>query len=163
MRKALEAVGGQIDLADQVFQPRAELGFVRRVVDANRVCDLVEDSAPWVHRGVRVLEDDLHLGAHFAQFARLERGQFGAVKRHGSRDRLDQSQDRPCQRRLSGPTFAHKGQRLSGRDIEGGHVDGMHLCSLATQQARPHREPRDKVADFDQQFLLVLLFRILRP
>ena len=122
-------------------------------MDAQRLADDLADAHARVERGVGVLENDLHLAAHFAQRRRRQRGKLLAPERDRSRSGLDQMHHTPAQRCLAAAGFADEPERLTRLDRERHTVDRLDISAGATEQTVPHRVVLFQVADFEQGHL----------
>src|SRR5262249_26447874 len=111
-----------------------------------------------VQRGIRILEDDLHVPRHRAQLVAAHRGDVAPLEPHAARGRLDQPQDAAAGGALAAARFADQAQRLAGREIEADAVDRVHAADLARQQATLDREVLDQLLDA-QQWLAGIQYR----
>src|SRR6185437_1119898 len=86
--------------------------------DDKRLSDNVPDPAPRIERGDRVLKDELHAAAHFAQAFAPHGRQVLAVEKHPALFRRPQLQHGAAKGRLAASGFADQPQRLAARDLE---------------------------------------------
>ena len=91
-----------------------------------------------VERGIRILENDLHVAAHDLQFLGLEGEDILAVEMDRAAGRLDQAQHGAPDGGLSAARFAHQPQGLALADKEADVVHGLHL-QLTTRCNKPAR------------------------
>ena len=76
-------------------------------VHGQSFADSGADGHPRVQRGERVLEDDLHVPAHFTQVPSAEAADIDAVEPDVATGRLDQPEDAAAERRLAAAGFSH--------------------------------------------------------
>jgi hypothetical protein len=94
VRIAAHVVGREADRLEQLDDPRLELGpALRQLVDDQRLADDRADRHARIERGVRVLEDDLHVARQRAQLVLAGPGDVLALEPDLARGRLDQAQD----------------------------------------------------------------------
>ena len=111
------------------------------LVDDQRLADDAADAHARVQRGVRVLEDHLHLAAEEAQLVALDAAEVAAVEEHLAGGGPVELEDGAAGRRLAAAAFADQAQRLAAADEEGDAVDRLHVGDLALEDdARGDRE-----------------------
>ena len=109
------------------------LAVLRQIVDGQRLADDRADRHARIERGVRILEDDLHVAAERAQRARPSAvtsaplnqtsPELGSISRRMQRPVVDLPQpDSPTSPSVS-----------PARDVEAHAVDGMHAVDLARE------------------------------
>ncbi len=103
-----------------------------------RLADDGADGEPRIERGVRVLEDDLHVAPQRAQCLAAQPSDVGTLEPDFARTRLDQPQDAAAGGRLAAARFADQPQRLALADVEAHAVDGMDAVDLAREHAAGH-------------------------
>ena len=138
-------LGIEADLLEQ--GPHALLAsVVVPAVDPEGLRDELADRHAGVQRRVGVLEDNLQVTAHGAQFCGAQLRQVPAPVEHLATGRPHQLQDRPPRRGLAAPRLPHQPQRLAGEEVEGHVTDGLHLPGHASQQClAADREMLDQV------------------
>src|SRR6185437_13772159 len=80
VRIVLHLIRPQSDLFEQLGDPRALLAAGSDAVDAERLADNIAGSHPWIERGERVLEDDLHGAPDRTQLGLAEVGNVALVQ-----------------------------------------------------------------------------------
>src|SRR5262249_17295076 len=113
----------QADLMQEHLRALALLGL-RVAVHAQRERDALTDRHARVERGVRVLDDHLHVAAQrLAAWAR-ERLHVHAFERHGAGVRLDETEDEAGGRGLAAAGLADDAERRARLDRKRDVVDG---------------------------------------
>src|SRR5262249_14419343 len=89
----------------------------------------------WIERGVRILEDDLHVAPGLAHTRSGEREDVFSAKVDLAGRRFDQTQDASAGRAFAASGFAHEAEHLTRLDIEtevvyGGEDGGRFQESL---------------------------------
>ena len=117
-------------------------------VHDERLADDVADRHAGVERGVRILEDDLHLPPHPAHLLATDLGQLDTLEAHRARGRLEELEDAVAGRRLARAGLADEPERLARSDVEADAVDRLHVADLALDQdPLPDREVLVEVLD----------------
>ncbi len=116
-----------------------------------RFFDDVADAHARVERGVRILEDDLHLATRLAQAIAGEAQHVFPLKANFSRCRFDEPQDAAAGGRLATAGFTDQAERFAGIDREADPVDGANGCrpSPAEKPLRT-REFLHQIPDLEQ-------------
>ncbi len=96
MRVVVHLIRPQSDLFEQLGDPLALLAAGGDAVDAERLADNIARFHPWVERGERVLEDDLHRAPDRTQLGLAEMRDVALVQPDAATGRLDQAQDAAC-------------------------------------------------------------------
>src|SRR6185312_6921591 len=155
VRVVLHLIRPQSDLFEQLGDPLALRAAGSDAVDAERLADNIAGSHPWIERGERVLEDDLHGAPDRTQLGLAEVGNVALVQPDAAAGRLDQAQDAACHGRFAAAGLADKAQCFADAKRETDTVDRMHDADLAAQDAAAHRIIRDEVRYFEQRAGLV--------
>ena len=151
VRVALDRVARQADLAEQFEDAVLLLLSAADVLHRERLADDGAHPHPRVKRGVRVLEHELQVAAHPAQFTAPHPGHVLAAQRHRAAVRPFEGDDHPADGGLAAPGLAHQAQRLPLRDAERHPGDGLHAGHPALEDAaRGDRELLHQVADLQQ-------------
>src|SRR3954451_3550226 len=152
VRVAVAQVGVEADLVEQLRDARLERGA--RPGDAMQPQRLAHDRTvrhARVQRGVRVLEDHVHLAPQRPHRAPRGVRDVGAPQADGARGRLDEAQDAVADGRLAAARLADEPDDLARGDRERHPVDGVdHATAAAARQAAPEREVLDEVDDLER-------------
>ena len=119
--------------------------------DAEREHPLLQrlrDAHARVERGIRVLEDDLHVLAARPQLGVREAHQIRAVEQHLPAGRLDEPEDALADGGLAAARFAHQPQRAPGRDRERDAVHRHDARDHPLEQAAVNGKVDLQVLDF---------------
>ena len=101
-------------------------------MDERRLADDVLDAQARVERGVRVLEDHLHLEFGIARTVRRQGGDILALEQDGAVGRRHDAGDHATECRLAAAGFAHQADDLAACHGEIDVVDRAHdLVPLA--------------------------------
>src|SRR4029453_6416901 len=119
MREAVVVLGREPDGLEQLLDSPLALLAVADAVDPHRVADDRPDPLPGVQRGVRVLEDHLHLAAQRPKCAGLELPDRAAVEDDVAVGRVEQPHDAAPQRGLPAAGLADDPERLAFRSADG--------------------------------------------
>ena len=109
-------------------------------VHVERLGHDVLDPQPGAERGVRVLENDLHVPAQLAHRGAAQAEQVRPVERNVARGWLGQAQQHASGGRFAAARFAHQRQRLARRHVE---RHAVHRLDVA-DGAEPQRAARDR-------------------
>ncbi len=153
MRVAVGEVRVEPDRLQQLLHALVAVAAIDEVMDLHRLGDDRADRHARVERGVRVLEDHLHVAAHLAHVARVQLRQVLALELHLAGGRLVELQDGAARRALAAAGFADQSERLALLDGEGDTVHGLHRADLALHDdAAREREVHDEVIDLKERF-----------
>ena len=126
MRVSLEVRRVEANQIEQLGDARAPRGARADPVNDERLLDDLPRAHARVERGIRILEDDLHLAPRLAHTGAREREDVLAAKLHLARRRLDEPQHAAARRRLAAARFADQPERFALFDREAHVVDGVH-------------------------------------
>jgi hypothetical protein len=143
-------IGLQPDHREQLADARRGLRSRGQPVDLQRFADDVADRHARVERGVRVLEDDLHLFAQRTQRGPAQAGDVAPIERDAAGRRVGQAQDHAAGGRLARARLADETQRFAAADVEVDAVDGLYVADVLLQEAGRDRKVLRQVADLDQ-------------
>src|SRR5579871_1582223 len=119
----------QSDPGDEL--PRLPLEVVLgHASDTQRCGQDLRDALARVERGLRVLEDHLHLAADGLELRPARFGDVLAAEAYGAIRRLDQPHQGADESRLPAARFADDAERLAWTQLERDVVDGMDLADL---------------------------------
>jgi hypothetical protein len=135
VRVAVEVVGVEADLVEQLLDEGASLGAAGDAVHAEGLADDVGHGHARVERAVGVLEDDLHVAPHAAQGLALELEDGLAVEADLAGGGLEQPEDRAPGGGLAAAGLAHQAEGLAAVDGEGDVVHGAHVADDAREEA----------------------------
>ena len=93
---------------------------------ADRLGDDLADGHARIERGVRVLEDDLHLLAHGDHRLAVEPGDVHVLEADLASGGVVETQHQAAERGFSTTRLAHEAQRLARPDVDRHVVDGAH-------------------------------------
>jgi hypothetical protein len=120
-------------------------------VQSHRRADDLADALAGVQRCVRVLEDDLHVAAQWAQLAGAGVGDVVALERDGAVGWVQQPHDAARERRLAAAGLPNQSERLPGRQPQRDVIHRVHAADLALEDdALPDREIELEVVDGDE-------------
>ena len=142
MRIAVAVLGLQPDPVEQLGDPPLDPAPLAPAVDQQRLADDLADRHARVERGVRVLEDHLHLAAQ-RRAAPRRAGRRCRCRRTGLRPPVGSSSRRTARPSvgLAAAGFADQPERLASLDGEADAVDRAHLRRLrGRMRARLDRE-----------------------
>ena len=120
------------------------LGFAD-LLDNERLADAFKDAFAPVQRRIRILKDDLHLTAQFAQFLLIELSDIRSIQQHFTGSWLMQAEDRAADGGFSAAGFTHEAKRFAFGDAEAHIVHRMQQAGLGIKILL-------KVFDFQQRF-----------
>src|SRR5262245_50622041 len=115
--------------SDQLKQLRntvAAMSLSPLAMNIKRFFNYLADPHPWVERGIRILEDDLHTLPQPPHLVRAERQQVLPVDPHFSRRWLNQPKNAAACRRFAATGFANKSERLASTDREAHTINGLY-------------------------------------
>src|SRR5262249_9841608 len=122
------------------------------VVDRERLADDLSDGEPRVERGIRVLEDDLHLAAHAPQLGVGEPAQVLALEANRAGRWSFEVEDGPAGRALAAAALADEAERFPGLDLKANPVDRAQGIAPSNEPAlAPHGVVDDQVLDLEQR------------
>ncbi len=121
-------------MLEYVGHAALQLDALRDPVDPQRVPDRLLDRHGRVQRGVRILEDDLHLAPDAAQLALGHARDLAAVEEHALRRSPDEAEQRPPERRLAAAGLADEPEHLALVEVERHVVDRLHVARLAPDE-----------------------------
>ena len=130
----------------------ALLPLGHEAVDDERLGDDLADGHARVERGVRVLEDVLHVAAHRLEFLLLHLGHVVTTEEDGSRGWGREAHDAAAGRRLAAAGLADEAEGLAGIDVKAHVLDGLDLLLLAAEDARVDGELLGEMLDVKQGF-----------
>src|SRR5919108_758423 len=134
VRVAVRVVRVEADHLEQLAHGVAPAFARADPVHLERLGDDVPDRHAGVERGVRVLEDDLHLAPHAPEILALQRGELLAHEAHGAGRRADELEDRVAGGRLPRAGLAHEAERLALGDLEADAVDRLTWPTVRSQR-----------------------------
>ena len=152
VRVAVVVLGVQADLLHQLLDRAAPLDVALvELVDRERLGDDRADAEARVERGVRVLEDDLHLAAHRLQLGALRVGDLLAVELDRARGRVEEPDHEAGDRALPAAGLADEAEGLAAAELERDAVDRLHRADLLLEDdAARDREVLDEVVDLEE-------------
>ena len=112
----------------------AQQGLAEIFMDRQRLGDDFLDSQSRVERAEGILEDDLHLAPGFAQRARAERGDCGAIEAHHSAGGLNEAQQHAAKSAFAAAGFADQSKGFALFYGEGDVVNGANGVSGRTPE-----------------------------
>jgi len=123
VRVPARVIGLQPDRLEELSN--ALVAVLRRndVVNREGLADDVGDGQLRVQAGEGILKDVLNLGSQRPEFGPGALGQFGVAVGDRARSRLEQSDERPAERRLAAAALADQPERLAGANLEVDAVD----------------------------------------
>ncbi len=157
VRVALGVLDAETDRLEQLEDPPLLLVLGADAVDAQRLADDVPDAHARVERGIRVLEDDLHVAAQALHLGARGAHDVDALEGDLAGGRLDQAQHAAPGGRLAAPALADEPQRLALVDVEGDAVDRVDVAGRALQHTALDGEVLLEVADLEQAHATALL------
>src|SRR5260370_25702416 len=153
VRETVHVVGLQADGLEELDHPRLHLAArPGKIVDLQRLADDRAHGQPRIERGVRVLEDDLHVTPERAQRMGVHARDVGALEPDLARAGLYQPQDAATGGRLAAAGFSDQAQRLALADLKADPVAGVPLLHFAGEDAALHREVLAQVLDRQKRF-----------
>ena len=118
--KALSKTDGVHELEHAVF----DLVLVRQdFIEPDGLGNDLVDRLLGVERGIRILEDDLHILAHVPHLGFRELGDILSFKEHLAGGRLNETKNGPARRGLAAAGLADQPQRLAALQVEADVVD----------------------------------------
>ena len=150
-------LGGEPDDAQQPSHLGLDLIVGADGVEAQDLGQRAADGEAWIERGIRILEDHLHVPAKRLQLARAERSEVLAHEPDAPAGRSIQPQQRASERRLAAAALADQTERLVPPD---GEADTVHCADHGPRpppddigEAAPRGERHREVLDLDQHLL----------
>src|SRR5262245_60576798 len=140
MREAVVMLGRQADGLEDLLDAPLLLRAAAEVVDTHRVGNDRPHALARIERRVRILKDHLHLASERAEAPHAEMLDGRSLEDDLAVRRLEQTNERPTQRRLPTTRLADEAEGLPLPNREAHVVDGMHMRDLALQEALPDRE-----------------------
>ena len=150
MRIAVLVVLLQAALAHNVGDVIVQLIGRNDVVLAHRLADDLADGQTRRQAGIRILEDDLQLGAHLAQLLAGEGKNVDPVEVDLAGGLVLQTQDRAADGGLAAARLAHETHGGAALDAEGNAVHRFYLTDRAAEEAALDREVLHEVLDFQK-------------
>src|SRR5665647_2111321 len=153
VRVALGVLGAEPDGLEQLEDALLALGLGTDLVDLERLADDVAHAHARIQRGVRVLEDDLHVAAQPLHLR--PRGSHDVDTLEGDRAgrRRDEPQHGAPRGGLAAAALADQTQGLALLDREADAVDGVDLAGGALEDPRPDGEVLLQPLDLEQAHL----------
>ncbi len=127
-------------------------------MDFQPLCNRLANRHAWIQRSVRVLEDDLHVAAHFFQLPTAQLEDIRPIEKDLAGGRLDQAQHGAPDGGLSAARFAHQPNGLTLANGKADVIHRLHPGHHLLQQAAADREILHQVFDLDQIPLGLILF-----
>jgi hypothetical protein len=151
-----QVLGRQTHLCEQLCYP----GTALYAAAADALCDhaLLHDVANHharIHRGIRILEDELEICPQAAQPAAVEPGQFQSVEPHAAGGRADQLQDALAHRGLATTGLADQRQRAATRYLQRHPVHGIDLAGHAPEHALVDGEMHLEAIHLQQRLVIL--------
>src|SRR5262245_55397667 len=92
---------------------------------SQRPADDIDDAHAWVERGVRILENHLHMFAQLADFPAGEPQDISALEKHLARGSRKEARNQSCGRRFATTALTDQAERLSLRHTKRDLVHGL--------------------------------------
>ena len=143
-------IGLEADELQEFLNASPRVLTLREAVNAQRFGDDVADGHARIERCIRILEDDLHLFAQFADFFAAEFSDVATFEEHFAFGRLEQPQHDATRGRLARTRFADEAERLAASDREIDPVYGLDVADVSRKHARADRKIFEEVADLDE-------------
>ena len=140
VRKALHLGAAEAHPLEQLRDPFLPFGGAAEAVNPQQLAHDVARRHARIERGIRVLEDDLHLAAHRAHVGLAEIGHVAAVEADRALGRVDQPEHGAPDGGLAAAGLADQPERLAGADMEAHAIDGIDLAGIAGEQPLLDRE-----------------------
>ena len=118
-------------------------------MDGKPFSDDLPDLHPWIERGVRILEDELHPAPKLSELGVRQAHQLLAVEANGPRSRLDQPEDAAPQRALAAAALADEAESFSAGYFEADSVNRFHRSDDASESAAAERKMRCQIFDLE--------------
>ena len=134
MRVPVVVLGVQAHELHQLLDLALDLVPRHRAVQAERGPDDGADRLARVQRGVRVLEDHLHVSTQLPELAPLEVRDVLAVEPDLALRRIEEPHHDAGERRLAAPGLADQAERLAGVDLQVHAVDRVHVAHAMLDQ-----------------------------
>jgi hypothetical protein len=151
VRVAVVVLGVEADQLEQVLHRPLRAVFGLDLLQTERRTHDRSDGVPRVQRGVRVLEDHLHLAAQRTHAGCRQVGDVPAVEVDPTAGRLLEPGEHAPGGRLPAAGLADEAERLAARDGEVDAVDRLDCADLATPHPARDREVLGQPGDFEQR------------
>ena len=147
---AVEDVAREPDAVEQRAALLVDL-VARHAADLQRRGEDLADALAGVQRGLRVLEDHLHLAADRLHLPATGLGDVLAMEADRARGRRQQPHEHADQRRFAAPGLADDPERLTRVEMEGDVVDGVDVRGGAIDDHPGlDREQHSQMVDLEQ-------------
>ena len=138
VRVAVVVLGGEPHHLEQLLHPPLAVSLY--LVGLQRLADDAADGHAGVQRGVRVLEDYLHVAPHGEHPLSVVAEDVLALEEYLALGGLQQPQHEPRQRALAATRLPNEAKGLAAPDGQVHAVDGLHVPDGAPQDAGLYRE-----------------------
>src|SRR5262249_31330479 len=151
VREAVVVLRRQAHGLQELLHACLALAGVAEPVDLHRIADDRADALSRVQRGVRILEDDLHLAPQRPERRAPQPTDVVALEDDLPRSGLEQPDDGAAERRFPAARLADQAERLALLHREADVVDRVDARDLALEDALANREVLLEAPDLDER------------